>query len=84
MRDRQQYVVVANMPAVSAVLHVNPRLPQSERVTIHCENTRTYCEAFAAGMIRGSGHLRYRGCVELPVGNPAKSYTEVELRRVVK
>lgn len=71
------YIVVAHLPACSAVLHVNPELPKHERVTIHCEHSRVYCEGFAAGMVRGSmGRLALREAVQLPAGNPAKSYAD--------
>jgi len=71
----QTYVIVAHMPACSAVLFVNPNLEDPYKVTILTEDTRYACIAYAAGFRAGS-EVEHRGSIELPAGNPATSFAE--------
>jgi hypothetical protein len=72
----KRYVVIAHMPACSAVLFVNPRLEEAHRITIHLEHTREACEWYTRGFRAGSGQrkVEVRDSIELPAGNPASSY----------
>lgn len=74
----KSYIIVAHMPACSAVLFVNPALERHHQVTIHLEDTRQACEWYARGFCAGTGFPRIenRGSIDLPAGNPAKAFAE--------
>lgn len=71
----KSYVIVAHMPACSAVLFVNPNLEDAHKVTIHLEDTPQACFWYARGLAAGSD-IEHRGSITLPAGNPAVLFRE--------
>jgi hypothetical protein len=78
------YIVIANLPASSAVLFVNENLENPYKVTILLEDTPQNCFWFARGFKAGTGveDVEHLGSVDLPQGNPAASYAERILKIV--
>lgn len=69
-----RYIIVADLPACSAVLFVN-----GKEVTILAEGSRETCRAYAVGYRAGSGiapAVEHRGSIKLPAGNPALSFSD--------